>query len=208
MTDPYSATRRVYEDHAQDWDWEWDWGRPRFHHERPWLDRFLALVTPGGHILELGCGAGDPVSTYLVSKGFRLTGVDYSAPLLDLARARLPQARFVHQDMRALSLTDRYNAVLSWDGSFHLTRAEQRRLIAQMPALLLPGAALLWTVGPEDGEAMGTVAGKPVYHSSLSPTGYVKALTAAGFAQASVTAKDPTCDFRSLPLATDWQPKP
>ncbi len=43
--------------------------------ERGWLDRFIAgLVAPT--VLDLGCGPGVPIATYLTSRGARLVGVD------------------------------------------------------------------------------------------------------------------------------------
>src|SRR5215510_8095686 len=35
-------------------------------YERGWLDRFCELVSPGRTVLDMGCGAGQPIAAYLV----------------------------------------------------------------------------------------------------------------------------------------------
>jgi ubiquinone/menaquinone biosynthesis C-methylase UbiE len=45
-------------------------------------------------VLELGCGAGD-LSVQLLRRGARLTAVDLSPGMVELARRRAPEARFL-----------------------------------------------------------------------------------------------------------------
>lgn len=41
---------------------------------------------PGGsRVLDLGCGTGRPIAGYVLSKGYRLTGVDQAEALLAMA---------------------------------------------------------------------------------------------------------------------------
>jgi SAM-dependent methyltransferase len=46
-------------------------------------------------IIDLGCGAG-PLTRALVNAGFDVTGVDTSAELLEIARAKVPTVHFIH----------------------------------------------------------------------------------------------------------------
>lgn len=46
-----------------------------------------------GAVLDLGCGAG-PLSSRLQGAGFATWGIDSSAPLIELARSRMPHATF------------------------------------------------------------------------------------------------------------------
>jgi hypothetical protein len=32
--------------------------------EKPWLDRFQALLPPAGPVLDLGCGSAEPMAAY------------------------------------------------------------------------------------------------------------------------------------------------
>jgi SAM-dependent methyltransferase len=68
----------LYERHALSWDTE----RDRSLFESPWLGRFRELVAPGGSILDLGCGSGEPIARQFIEQGFRLTGVDTSKAMI------------------------------------------------------------------------------------------------------------------------------
>ena len=60
----------LYDRHARAFDQE----RGRTLFERPWLDRFLTLLPPGGTILDIGCGMGEPIARYLIEQGYAATG--------------------------------------------------------------------------------------------------------------------------------------
>jgi SAM-dependent methyltransferase len=191
-------TRGVYERNAEGWDRS----RGRKLIERAWLDRFLALVPTGASLLDLGCGAGEPVARYFIERDYEVTGVDFAEPMLAIARDRFPQARWVHADMRDLDLDRQFDGIVGWDSFFHLTREEQRAVIPILARHLRPSGALLLTVGPSDGEVTGTVEGETVYHASLALDEYAELLDRAGLAIIDFVAEDPTCDFHSVLLAS------
>lgn len=193
-------TRAVYERQAGGWDQH----RHKSLIERDWFDRFFARVAPGGPVLDLGCGAGEPLAGYVLSNGFDLTGIDYAASMLELARERYPEAEWIHGDIReAPSLLHRhFDGIFSWDGSFHLGQDDQRRLLVDIASLLKPGGALMLTVGHEEGEVLGVVEGEAVYHSSLAPDEYMDRLEALAFIDIEFVAEDPDCDMHSVLLAT------
>jgi len=56
-----------------DWAQQVD-GDPRLD----WLEDLARRLPDGAHVLELGCGAGEPC-TRLLSERFRVTGVDASS---------------------------------------------------------------------------------------------------------------------------------
>jgi SAM-dependent methyltransferase len=71
----------------------------------------------GGPILEIGCGAGR-VLRVLARDGFDVTGIDNNPAMLRRAREGLsagqqPRVRLVEQDVRLLSLPDRYRLILA-----------------------------------------------------------------------------------------------
>lgn len=179
----------------------WDPARSRQFFEKPWLDAMLAHVPPGSDVLDLGCGAGEPIARYLAEQGCRVTGVDFSGAMLAIARRRLPAACWLEADMRGLDLGRRFAAIVAWDSFFHLTRDEQRDLIPRLADHLAPRGALLLTVGPEDGEAVGHVGTEAVYHASLSPTEYAERLAAVGLGIERFVAADPATAGHSVLLA-------
>ncbi len=193
---PHSL-RSVYERNAEAFDRQ----RGRRLIERAWLDRFLAQVPAGETILDLGCGAGEPIARYLIEQGRALWGVDFAEPMLAIARKRFPQANWVHADMRMLDLGRRFGGIVGWDSFFHLTKEEQRAVIPILAHHLSPGGALLLTVGPSEGEVTGTVEGEAVYHASLSPQEYEQRLGDAALHLVDFVAEDPTCDYHSVLLA-------
>jgi SAM-dependent methyltransferase len=85
--------------------YDWENARTLGRRDVPFW-RNLALHS-GGSVLELGCGTGR-VSLPLARAGVRLTGVDRSAAMLDLARRRVvrgglrPQLQLVQADIRHL----------------------------------------------------------------------------------------------------------
>jgi hypothetical protein len=95
-----------------------------------------------------------------------------------------------------------FDGIFSWDGTFHLSREEQRQLLVDIAAQLKPGGTVMLTVGSWDGEVIGTVEGEPVYHSSLSPEEYQERLDVLGFYDINFVAEDPDCDMHSVVLAT------
>jgi len=186
-----------YVDHAD----AFDAARSRALQERGWLDAFLAEVPAGGNVLDLGCGAGDPIATYLLAQGFAVTGVDSSAPLLAKARARHQQARWLEADMRGLDLGERFDGIIAWDSVFHLSAAAQRVCIATFGAHAAPEAALLFNSGHLHGEAINPLFGEPLYHASLSPDEYRLLLAEQGFHVVRHAAQDRTCGERTVWLA-------
>ncbi|WP_421996211.1 class I SAM-dependent methyltransferase [Roseococcus sp.] len=187
----------IYERHAGAFDRQ----RARTLFERGWLDRFTALMPPGGTVLDLGCGMGDPIARHLAQAGFRVTGVDSSSPMIELCRARLPEQEWRVADMRALTLGRRFDGILAWDSFFHLDPADQRRMFPVFRDHAAPGAALLFTSGPAHGVAMGEFEGEPLFHASLDPAEYRELLSANGFAERAHRAEDADCGGRTVWLA-------
>jgi cyclopropane fatty-acyl-phospholipid synthase-like methyltransferase len=60
------------------------------------LEELLELVD-GESLLELGCGPGALLKA--LNRDAKLTGIDFSAPLLDVARTVLPQGSFINWNL-------------------------------------------------------------------------------------------------------------
>ncbi len=187
----------LYQDRAA----EWDAIRPRRLMEKAWLDRFIGLLPAGGAVLDIGCGAGEPIARYLIEAGLAVTGVDSSTAMIALCQARFPARGWIVADMRKLALGRRFDGLLAWDSFFHLTAEDQRRMFSIFGTHARPGAALMFTSGPHHGEAVGSFHGEPLYHASLDPAEYRALLAAQGFAVVSHLPEDPTCGGHTIWLA-------
>jgi SAM-dependent methyltransferase len=103
----------LYDRHAAVWDQD----RSKSLFEKPWLDRFLALLPAGGSILDIGCGSAEPIAQYLIATGHDVTGADSSPAMIALCRRRFPGHGWVVADMRSLSLDRRFDGILAWTAS-------------------------------------------------------------------------------------------
>src|SRR6478736_6442840 len=90
MTSAPAAIVQLYERHAATYDGL----RGKALFERPWLDRFRALLKPGGSILDIGCGSGEPIARHLIAEGHAITGVDSAPAMIALCEARFPAHRW------------------------------------------------------------------------------------------------------------------
>jgi SAM-dependent methyltransferase len=78
-----------------------------------------------GRVLDLACGTGN-TTLELARRGREVVGVDYSAPMIEIARTKAPSIPFYVQDARALDLPERFddavclfdslNYILEWEG--------------------------------------------------------------------------------------------
>ena len=108
--------------------------------------------------------------------------------------------------MRSLDLGSMFDGVLSWNASFHLTIQEQRDTIPLLAKHVAPSGALMFTIGPSEGEGTGTVEGEPVYHASLDPEDYQSILSELGFSNIQIGLEDAKCNLHSIILATHKKP--
>jgi SAM-dependent methyltransferase len=202
MPDPRIASESeriidLYQRHAT----EWDRDRGRCLIEKAWLDRFLALMPQSPFILDIGCGAAEPIARYLIERGSHVTGIDSSSALIDICKGRFPDQEWLVADMRMLSLDRRFDGILAWDSFFHLCPPDQRRMFPVFRRHARPQAALMFTSGPSHGEAVATYKGEPIYHGSLDGEEYRSLLLQNDFDVESSVVQDPDCGHHTVWLA-------
>src|SRR3954451_509799 len=115
MADESERIIGLYQQYAADWDKE----RGRNLFEKPWLDRIQALLPQKASILDIGCGAGEPIASYLIERGCQVTGIDSSPAHIGMCKNRFPDQEWIVTDMRTLSLGRRFDGILAWDSFFH-----------------------------------------------------------------------------------------
>lgn len=118
----------------------------------PALERlFFSQIGGGGHVLDLCCGSGH-VTKELAARGYKVTGVDASARLIEQAKHELPSVNFHVQDARRLELQGEFDAVLStFDSLNHiLTLDELKCVFARVKNLISPGGLFLFDMNLEE----------------------------------------------------------
>ncbi|WP_188055803.1 class I SAM-dependent methyltransferase [Sphingosinithalassobacter sp. CS137] len=183
-----------YERHAQ----RFDRARRRAFPEREWLDRFLLPLPRHAHVLDLGCGAGEPVARYMIDAGHQLTGVDVSERMIALARTRFPRHRWLRTDMRAATMDRGFDGVLAWDSLFHLPPNDQAAMITRIAGWLEPGGVFLFNSGPARSECIGSQFGDALYHASLAPEEYRALFDETGLLEIAYAPEDEASGGRSV----------
>ena len=150
--------------------------------------RYLALaidlIPAGARVLELGCGAGIPMTAALAD-GRDVTGVDISATQIGMARENVPSATFLQADMTAVDFPpDSFDAVVAFYSLTHVPRDEVPPLLARIHRWLRPGGALIVTMGADDdpGGIEEDWLGVDMYFSHYGAKRNRRIVEAAGFA--------------------------
>jgi cyclopropane fatty-acyl-phospholipid synthase-like methyltransferase len=120
---------------------------PEASDEQAGLIAHLLELGAGREVLDVPCGHGR-IGVRLAALGCRVTGLDASAPFLDVARreakARGVEVELVLGDMRALPWAERFDAVVNWFTSFgYFDDTENRAMLGEFHRTLRPGGRLL-----------------------------------------------------------------
>jgi len=104
----------------------------------------LALSADGRLLraLDAGCGTGFQTAI-LLALGYRTSGIDLSAGMLDIARRRHPNAHFIRGDLEALPWCDAMFDVVVSCGSTLSFVAQPDRALNEIGRVLRPGGRAL-----------------------------------------------------------------
>ena len=126
------------------------------------------IFAPGGHILDIGCGMGFPLDTYLSECRFSLTGIDLSPKMLQKANTlALPKAQFLLCDVLNFQPTQLFDGILAFDSLWHVPLEYQAGLYPLFSGWLRPGDCLLFTHGKRYGSVEGTMFGSSFRYHAL-----------------------------------------
>jgi SAM-dependent methyltransferase len=86
--------------------------RIRAYYRRRLIEIYRFLIPPGMRVLELGCGQGDLLAAVRPDQG---VGIDLSPRMIERARRRHPQLRFVEGDAHAPDLREQFDFIICSD---------------------------------------------------------------------------------------------
>lgn len=126
----------------------------------------MAALAPGPSVLDAGCGTGR-VAIELASRGFAVAGLDIDAAMLDAARAKAPELRWIEGDLARTRLDERFDVVvLAGNVLIFVAPGTETEVVARCAEHLAPGGLLIagfqvqpGGYGPEQLDADADTAG-------------------------------------------------
>jgi ubiquinone/menaquinone biosynthesis C-methylase UbiE len=166
---PQTIVEQAY-DHVAEWYLDWVQGQGKSAPRGRYTDKVLENAPASPHILELGCGAGVPITRMLLDRGARVVANDISTKQLAMAAARCPEATLVPGDMAALSFEPAsFDGIVGFFSIFHLPRVEQKTMLSKVYSWLKPGAMVAFNLATVDmDEIHGEFMGHGMFWSSYS----------------------------------------
>ena len=114
------------------------------------LTKFLALLSPGAAVLELGCGAGGDSAEMLV-RGYDVTSTDGSPEMAEVASRRLgrPVKTLLFHDIEAV---EAYDGVWANACLLHVPRDQLASVLTLIRRALKPGGVFYASYKSGDGD--------------------------------------------------------
>lgn len=156
--------------------------RDSFYKEQKYLDLFINHLKPNSTVLDIGCGSGFPVASYLIENGLNVTGVDSSKELLTIAKVKTPLMHQIYGDIRTVKIDQTFDGIIEWWCLFHIPKEDQLKMLERFAAWLKPGGILEFTTGDgEYQESSSSMLNQELNFYSHSPDEYEKCLKKMGF---------------------------
>jgi SAM-dependent methyltransferase len=117
-----------------------------YQEQSEYVRRAHQLFGNGGkHYLDLACGTGPHVK-HFIDFGYQANGLDINQPMLDIAQARCPEAKFIQQDMSNFKAShfnapEQFDLISCFLYSIHYNDGihKLKKCIASAHAALKPG---------------------------------------------------------------------
>jgi len=106
-----------------------------------WL---LPRLPPGARVLDVGCGTGVPTARRLTAAGHRVSGVDISPVMVELARQNVPEGDFTVADILEVPIDPgMFDAATAFFSLLMLRRADIPKALGVLHEAIAPDGHLL-----------------------------------------------------------------
>ncbi len=129
--------RDHFEQIADDYD---GWKRKASHYYSLLAEIYREFVPEGASVLEVGCGTGTLLASLRPRRG---VGVDVSARMVEIARAKFPGLTFLAGDAERLALGERFDFIIVPDVIEHL--ADVPAMFRSVHGCCRPGSRVIVT---------------------------------------------------------------
>lgn len=149
---------------------------------------FSRRLKPNSSILDVGCGTGYPIDFFLSERGFRITGIDSSAKMIEKASSlKLKNTEYHVADLFGFRTEEKFDAIIAFDCLWHICHDNQKYIYGTIASLIKKGGYFIFTHGKKDGEIYGEMMGQTFYYSALDAEEVKKILISEGFEIISFT---------------------
>ncbi len=159
-------------------------------------DRFLAMLPPGGRILDAGCGSGRDLRAF-TRAGFHAIGLDASPTLVELARSYSGASCTVGR-LEDMTYENCFDGVWACASLLHLRREVLPGVLRRIHAALVPRGVLYASVQQGQGD-QETADGR--FFALYQPAEFGILVRNAGF---ELEKSFSTPDVLHRNLRTDW----
>ena len=114
---------------------------------------FSKLFKKGSHILDVGCGGGRDAKIF-IQKGLKVTGIDNSSVLIEIAKSEVPRTTFECINLLDIDFPkNTFDGIWAQAVLFHLKRKDVSSALRKFYKILKPNGVLHVTVREGKGEA-------------------------------------------------------
>lgn len=144
------------------------------------LQRTLKFSNKLQTALDVGCGAGGRFIQVLEEAACKITGLDVSTSMIELAKLRHPNQVFINEDICLWQSEQCFDLIVAWDSLFHLPLEQHVPVLEKLCAMLNPSAVLMFTLGDDVGWHTDKWLDDEFYYSSIGAAESIRCLLSQG----------------------------
>lgn len=121
------------------------------------LKKYERLLPRKARILDIGCGPGFPIDTFLAKGGHKITGIDISKEMIKYAKKFVKKGKFMLGDIRKIRLPENYyGGIISSFSLVHMSKKDAKESLRKIYDLLRNNGILYLSLVEKEGEKVMT----------------------------------------------------